>query len=276
MNSADSQAVLITGVSTGIGLGMTETLLSKGHRVFGSVRSPELAQKLEGRLGENFTSLVFDLSSGSQIERAKMRVESALAGSPLNAIINSAGMAELGPLLHVDPECLTRHLDVLVTGQLRVIQAFVPLMTGDSVGRRIYNISSISGKWPNTFFGCYAAAKHALEGLSKTLRIELKRDGIQVVVVAPGNIATDIWSRQNMEAADRYKHTDYYRPLKARVQAIQNTMASEAMTIDEFSQLFYSIFTNPNPADRYTVMKCHKWRYPFSLLTKFQARAFPD
>lgn len=255
---------------------MTEALLREGHRVFGSVRSEDTATRLQDQLGDRFTPIVFDLGSSTQIAQAKEQIVSYLDGGDLNAIINNAGMAEIGPLLHVDPKELARHLDILVTGQLRVIQAFAPLLASSSIPRRIFNISSISGKWPNTFFGCYAAGKHALEGMSKTLRLELRKDNIDVIVIAPGNIATDIWSKQTMETVDRYKGTDYYSPLKARVQAIQNTMADEAMTIEEFSRLFCDIFSQPKPASRYTIMKCRKWRYPFSLLTKSEARAFPD
>ncbi len=272
LSNANTQAVLITGVSTGIGLGMAKKLLAEGCRVFGSVRSSNAAHELQAMLGNNFTPLIFDLSSSEQINRAKEALISSLSGQHLDAIINNAGIAEIGPLLHVTPESLTRHLDILVTGQLRVIQAFTPLLSSQPVPGRIFNISSISGKWPNVFFGNYTAGKHALEGLSKTLRLELERDNIKVIVIAPGNIATSIWTKQTMELVEQYKGTDYYRALKARLNGIQHNMADEAMTVEEFSTLFYDIYQNPNPANRYTIMKCRKWRYPFSKLTKMKTR----
>jgi NAD(P)-dependent dehydrogenase (short-subunit alcohol dehydrogenase family) len=248
--------VLITGVSSGIGLGMARKFLSEGHRVFGSVRSRERADELRRTLGESFEPLVFDICNQEQIDRAEETLSAALPEGRLSALINNAGSAEIGPLLHVAAETLERHLDTLVVGQLRVIQRFFRYLAGQGhPGGRIINISSISGVGANTYFGCYAAAKHALEGLSKTLREEVRGYGVAVTVVAPGNIATDIWTKQRPELIEPYRQTDYYAALQGKLEWIAAHAVRDAMSVEEFADALYGIFANPMPADRYTIVK---------------------
>lgn len=270
------QSILITGVSSGIGLGITKKLLDHGHRVFGSVRTEEKAKQLEAALGDNFIPLIFDISSEQQIASAQEKLIHSLGQSSLDAIINNAGTAEIGPLLHMPIESFTQHLDILVVGQLRVIQAFHSLLPTANEGTpgRIFNISSISGVWPNPFFGSYSAGKHALEGLSKTLRNELKSFGTKVIVIAPGNISTEIWAKQTTELLEQYKNTAYYDQLHRYLNHIGKNSSENAMTVDEFSDSFCQIFDNQNPKERYTIMKSRKWKYPLSLLFKVKTRTF--
>jgi NAD(P)-dependent dehydrogenase (short-subunit alcohol dehydrogenase family) len=252
--SPDRGAVMITGVSSGIGLGMARAFLQHGHRVFGSVRSESNANELCRSLGEGFTPLLFDVRNAGQIERAAHTLRELLPEGRLAALINNAGSAEIGPLLHVSPDVLTAHLDTLVVGQLRVIQRFFGfLVASPATPGRIINISSISGTGANTFFGCYAAAKHALEGLSKTLREEIKASGVPVVVVAPSNIATSIWPKQRPEIIDQYRDTAFYNGLREKLNWIAEHAMKEAMSVEDFSRVVYDIFSAPAPAHRYTV-----------------------
>jgi NAD(P)-dependent dehydrogenase (short-subunit alcohol dehydrogenase family) len=251
---------LITGVSSGIGLGMTKKLLREGYRVFGSVRSSHTAQELQRSLGSDFLPLVFDICQKEEIDRAVEVVNGVLAGQPLSVLVNNAGSAEIGPLLHVSPADFARQLDVLVVGQLRVIQAFYPcLVRAVGTPGRIINISSVSGVGVNTFFGCYASAKHALEGLSKTLRQELLTSGVDVIVIAPGNIATEIWPKQTASLIEKYANTDYYPALQRTLHDIGTNVARDAMSVDEFCTAFYRVLTTANPRNRYTIVK-RKWR----------------
>lgn len=251
--------MLITGVSSGIGLGMAGKFLQEGHQVFGSVRSREKADELRERLGPGFSPLVFDLGKPDEIARAAAELRASPAGGQLGALINNAGYAEIGPLLHVPPESLTQHLDTLVVGQLRVVQQFFPNLIADRARPgRIINISSISGTGASPLFGCYVTGKHALEGLSKNLREELRRYGVAVVVVAPGNIATDIWPKQRTEILERYRETDYYPALRQKLEWIGKDAVPNAMSIEEFTAELYAIYRDPAPADRYTIIKGRK------------------
>jgi NAD(P)-dependent dehydrogenase (short-subunit alcohol dehydrogenase family) len=263
------RAVVITGVSSGIGLAMAKKLLGHGYRVFGSVRSSAKAQELQASLGPRFTPLVFDICTQHEIDAARAELAQRLNGEPLAALINNAGSAEIGPLLHVAPESLQRQLDTLVVGQLRVIQAFFEYLTPPSTPPgRIFNISSVSGVGANTFFGCYAAGKHALEGLSKTLREELRDRGVPVIVIAPGNIATDIWPKQTDDLIAGYRGTRYYPALQGALREMRTHTVRDAMSVDEFAEAFYTIFRSPTPADRYTVIKMRRRRW----LSRFRVR----
>jgi NAD(P)-dependent dehydrogenase (short-subunit alcohol dehydrogenase family) len=266
---SQAEAVLITGVSSGIGLGMARRLLRHGHRVFGSVRSEAKARELQSALGARFTPLIFDICKPAELDRARAQLGAALGDGRLAALINNAGSAEIGPLLHVPPESLQRQLDTLVVGQLRVIQAFFEFLTPiRGPAGRIINISSVSGVGANTFFGCYAAGKHGLEGLSKTLREEVRERGVQVVVIAPGNIATEIWPKQTDDLIEAYKSTRYYPALRNSMRAIRTHTVRDAMSVEEFADAFYAIFRNPTPAPRYTVVKKRRRRF----LSRFRVR----
>ena len=255
----DRSAVLITGVSSGIGLGMTREFLRRGHRVFGSVRSEDKAEELRLTLGEGFEPLVFDVCDQPSIDRAEARLRTLLPSAQLSALINNAGFAEMGPILHVSPDNLTRHLNTLVVGQLRVIQSFFRYLSASAKAPgRIINVSSISGVQASSFFGCYVAGKHALEGMSKTLREEVRRYGIPVIVVAPGNIATEIWGKQRADQLEPYRQTDFFAALQQRLQWIASDAVPNSMSVGEFSAALYEIFSDAKPADRYTIVKGKK------------------
>jgi short-subunit dehydrogenase len=259
--------VLITGVSSGTGLGLADKFISEGYQVIGTVRTHEKATELQSRFGKALVPLVFDVTKPDQVASASRTLKQELGVEYLSAIINNAGSAEIGPLLHVSTEEFKEHLNVLVVGQLSVIQTFyqflMPEDTNQTVGK-IINITSISGVWANYLFGCYVAGKHALEGLSKTLREECAIYGIKVIVVAPGNIATTIWDKQTDEITEKYRNTDYYSSLKNTISNIRSNVVKNAMSVDEFSDAFYSIFKDISPANRYTIIKSRNNRIPFS------------
>lgn len=259
-------SVLITGVSSGIGLAMARKFLRGGFQVFGSVRSSATGETLAKELGPAFVPLCFDICQVSEIRQARAKLEATLAGRKLHALINSAGSAEIGPLLHVPLDDFRRQLEVLVVGQLAVIQELFPSLATTKVagaGGRIINITSISGVNANPLFGCYAAGKHAFEGLSKTLRKEVERFGVRVVVVAPGNIKTAIWENQTSELIERYRDTEYFESLRGLLRHVGDSIVPNAMTAEEFADALFEIAMLPSPAERYTVRK-EPSRIPFA------------
>jgi NAD(P)-dependent dehydrogenase (short-subunit alcohol dehydrogenase family) len=259
--------VLITGVTSGTGLGLTKKFLDQGYQVFGSVRSAEKAEELQPELGKNFIPLVFDICKPEEISAAAEELKTRLGEGSLSAIINNAGSARIGPLLYVSLDELRAHLEVLVVGHLAVIQSFyrflIPQVPDYSTGK-IINISSVSGEGHNYMFGCYATGKHALEGLSKTLRKELEIFGIKVIVVAPGNISTSLWGKQTEKIINEYAATEYFPSLRQSITKINSTVVETAMTIEDFSEAFFGIYTEKEPADRYTIVKTRRKKIPFS------------
>src|SRR5512132_3995728 len=98
------QSVVITGVSTGIGWGITKVLIHRGFRVFGSVRKTEDAERLSQEFGENFVPLMFDVTDEPAVQAAAQRVREQLNGETLFGLVNNAGIAVPGPLIHLSTD----------------------------------------------------------------------------------------------------------------------------------------------------------------------------
>jgi len=85
-----------------------------------------------------------------------------------------------------------------------------------------------------------------------------------VIVVAPGNIATSIWDKQTDDIIEKYRNTDYYQLLKNQMSNIGSDVVTKAMSVEEFSNAFFSVFEDTRPADRYTIIKSKNNKIPFS------------
>ncbi len=193
------KAVVITGVSTGIGHGSAAEFCRRGWRVFGSVRRADQGEALRRELGENFTPLLFDVTDRDAVNKGAEQVKAMLGGQALDGLVNNAGISIAGPLFLQPPEIVRRQLEVNVLGVVHAVQAFLPLLRRPkgSTERpgRIVNMSSASGRIGFPFVGAYVASKHALEGLSDSLRRELLIYGVDVIVIEPGAIDTPIWEK---------------------------------------------------------------------------------
>lgn len=219
--------VMITGVSSGIGLDCARLLLERGYRVIGTLRSQEDAQRLRGELGEDFLPLLLDVARPEGFAEAHRQVQAWVGDQGLAALVNNAGIASpCGPLLLQPLEEVRGMFEVNLFGLLGVIQTFAPLL-GAQPGYprqpgRVINLGSVSGRVVTPMAGCYAASKHALEGLSDALRVELAIYGIEVVVIEPGPIRTPIWSKAKPDP--RYAGSDY----AGAMQALQRLVTSNA------------------------------------------------
>src|SRR5438128_6247688 len=212
-NSA-MRSVVITGASTGIGWATAKLLLDRGYRVFGSVRKPAEADRLKAEFGANFTPLLFDVTDEAAVLAAAREVRTALNGEKLAGLVNNAGIAVAGPVLGLSADEFRRQMDVNVIGPIIATQAFGPLLGADASLKgppgRIVMISSVAGKNGNPLTPAYAASKHAIEGLSESLRRELMLFGIDVIIVAPAPVRTPACSKaQEAVGVSRYQTTPY-------------------------------------------------------------------
>jgi NAD(P)-dependent dehydrogenase (short-subunit alcohol dehydrogenase family) len=193
------KSIVVTGASTGIGWGCVKVLVREGFHVFGSVRKASDGERLSREFGERFTPLVFDVTDEDAVAAGAGQVAAALANSTLFGLVNNAGIAVSGPLLYLAIDDFRHQFAVNLTGQLIVTQAFAPLLGADRARQgspgRIVMMSSIAGRNGLPFLGAYASSKFALEGMSESLRRELMLFGVDVIVVAPGAIATPIWDK---------------------------------------------------------------------------------
>jgi NAD(P)-dependent dehydrogenase (short-subunit alcohol dehydrogenase family) len=208
-----SRSAVVTGASTGIGYAAVEMLVKAGFHVFAGVRNAADADRLQAAFPGGCTALVFDITDGEAIRRAADAVAARLEGATLAGLVNNAGIAVAGPLLLLPLDDIRRQLEVNVTGQIAVCQAFAPLLGTDPARKgppgRIVMMSSVSGQFAAPFMGPYAASKHALEAVSDSLRRELMIFGIGVTVIGPGAIATPIWDKAADLEASPYPGTPY-------------------------------------------------------------------
>ncbi len=251
-----TKSVMITGVSSGIGLATAVRLAGYGYHVFGSVRQPADAERVQAQLGERFTPLVFDVTDHAGVETAVSQVQAALGEQNLAGLVNNAGISTLGPLAHMPLDDFRRQFEVNLFGLLDVTQQFLPVL-GARPGApephgRIVNVSSVSGRIAYPFFGAYAASKHALEGLSDALRRELILYGIDVIVVEPGTTSTPIIDKAS-EGAGQYLDTPYSDIIrKMQSEAVAERRAS-AIPVEKVSDIIVKALEVENPKARYPI-----------------------
>jgi NAD(P)-dependent dehydrogenase (short-subunit alcohol dehydrogenase family) len=250
------KSVVVTGASTGIGWGCAKVLIASGFRVFGSVRKQADADRLVQELGSNFTPLIFDVTDEAAVAAAAKQVDTALRGETLFGLVNNAGIAVPGPLLYQKIEDFKQQMTVNVIGHLIVTQAFAPLLGADRARKgplgRIVMISSVGGRNASPLLGAYNASKFALEGMSESLRRELIPFGIDVIVVAPGTVATSIWDRPDAINVAEFAHTSYAPALaKLKVHMIVN--GRRGLPPEQVGETVKTALTAARPKARYTV-----------------------
>jgi NAD(P)-dependent dehydrogenase (short-subunit alcohol dehydrogenase family) len=250
------KSVVVTGASTGIGWACVKVLIARDFRVFGSVRRQADAARLSNEFGPNFTPLIFDVTDEAAVAAGAAQVRSALDGETLFGLVNNAGIAVPGPLLMVKIGDFKQQIAVNLTGQLIVTQAFAPLLGVDRERRgdpgRIVMISSVSGKnaWP--FLGPYSASKFGLEGMSESLRRELMLFGIDVIIVAPGTVATPIWDRADALDAALFAGTPYADALGV-LKHFMIANGRKGLPPDQLGEVVKTALTAAKPKTRYTV-----------------------
>jgi NAD(P)-dependent dehydrogenase (short-subunit alcohol dehydrogenase family) len=250
------KSVVVTGVSTGIGWGATKVLTRKGFHVFGSVRKQADADRLKQEFGDRFTPLLFDVTDEAAVRAGAEQVRAALKGQKLFGLVNNAGIAVAGPLLHLPVSEFRQQMEVNLTGVVIATQAFAPLLgadeTLDGEAGRIVMISSVGGKSGTPFMAPYNASKFALEGLSEALRRELMIYGIDVIVVAPGAVSTEIWGKAEQVDVTPYASTKF-APALDKVRAFMLLLAKSGLEPEVLGEVIHRALTTPKPKVRYTV-----------------------
>ena len=180
----NSNVVVITGVSSGIGRITAEKFAKSGCRVFGTVRNIAKAQSIPG-----VVLVEMDIRDEASVRNG---IQSIIAEAKrIDVLVNSAGVTLLGATEETSIAEAQSLFDTNVFGILRTIQAVLPHMREQRSGR-IVNISSVLGFLPAPYMGLYSASKHAVEGMSETLDHEVRKFGIRVVLVEPSFTRTSL------------------------------------------------------------------------------------
>lgn len=252
--SSSRGAVVITGASTGIGHASALHLASLGFQVFAGVRRDADADRLRAAGNGSIEPVRIDVTDQSSIDAAAEQVREATGGR-VAGLVNNAGIAVPGPLEHLPMDEFRRQIEVNLTGQVAVTQAFLPMLR-PSRGR-IVNIGSIGGRVALPLLGPYAASKHAMEGLTDSLRRELRPAGIEVSIIRPGPIATEIWERGNNKADELLERmpeaAEHYGPAIAAARAGAQERLKEAIPPSEVAEVVAHALTSDRPRTRYLV-----------------------
>ena len=185
MPTIQGKTALVTGASSGIGKSTVQMFLDEGATVYAAARR---IGKMEDLAESGARILSLDVCSDDSIMNCVSTITEA-EGS-IDILVNNAGYGSYGALEDVSIDEARRQFEVNIFGLARLIQLVLPRMRENHYGK-IVNISSVGGKIYTPFGAWYHATKHALEGLTDSLRLEVSEFGIDPIIIEPGGIATD-------------------------------------------------------------------------------------
>jgi NAD(P)-dependent dehydrogenase (short-subunit alcohol dehydrogenase family) len=234
-------SVFVTGAAGGLGGATARLFEERGWTVFA-------ADLVAPRVGVPVTLDVTDTSSCAAA--AKQVADAAPDG--LDAVVNFAGVLEVGPLVDIAEERMRRILDVNVLGTYRVNKAMFTLL--EQAQGRVVNISSETG-WQHALplNGPYAMSKHAIEAYSDALRRELMFAGVRVVVIQPGPFRTSMTGGIADRFAEARHETTHFTRLVAKVGAAASREQARAHDPAELAQVVWTAVTARRPRRRYSV-----------------------
>lgn len=249
---ANSKTVLITGCSSGIGQCTAIGLQQRGYRVFASVRQEKDIEALQK---SGIESLQIDLTSSSSIEQGLESVLSASGGS-LYALFNNGAFGQPGAVEDLTRDALRKQFETNVFGWQELTNLVIPVMRKRGDGRIIQN-SSILGIVSLAYRGAYNASKYALEGLSDTLRLELKGSGIYVSIIEPGPITSNFRQnavahlKNNIDLKNSVHAENYLKTIKKLEQ--QGPVVPFTLPADAVLKKVIKALEKKRPAERYYV-----------------------
>lgn len=237
---------LITGASSGIGKSAAFLLQENGFKVYGAARRLEKMKDLKSK---GISTISLDITKEESIANCVNRI--LKKEGHIDVLVNNAGYGSYGAVEDVPMEEARRQFEVNIFGLARLTQLILPSMRKHKFGK-IVNISSMGGKVYTPFGAWYHATKHALEGWSDCLRLEVKPFGIDVVIVEPGGIKTP-WG---IIASENLKKTSgngaYAEIANKSADSIAKMYSSNQLTKPEvIGKVILKAITARNPKTRY-------------------------
>ncbi|TCT23948.1 short-subunit dehydrogenase [Thiobaca trueperi] len=217
MTPDNARTILITGCSSGIGHHCAHGLARRGWRVIASARKTEDVARLGA---EGLTAIRLDLDDPVSIRTGVAQTLDLTQGR-LDALFNNGAYGQPGAVEDLSRDVLRAQLETNLLGWHDLTCQVIPVMRAQGHGRIVQN-SSILGFIPLPYRGAYVASKYALEGLSDTLRLELRGTGISVSLIEPGPIASRFRANAHRAFLDRIDrersvHRDAYQRAEARL-----------------------------------------------------------
>jgi NAD(P)-dependent dehydrogenase (short-subunit alcohol dehydrogenase family) len=250
-----SGAVVVTGSSTGIGRACALGLDRAGFNVFAGVRKSEDGEALRREASDRLESLLVDVTDGESIAAAADRVREATGGR-LAGLVNNAGVSFAGPVEALPIDDYRRQLEVNVVGQVAVTQAMLAMIRA-ARGRVVF-ISSIGGRGGIAYLSPYNASKAAISAVGDSLRQEMRRFGVEVSIIEPGSIATEIW-RKGLESAPALRESlapemqELYGERLDRVEALARKTGARGLPAETVAEAVEHALTAEKPNARYVI-----------------------
>ncbi len=246
------KAILITGCSTGIGYCTAKALHERGYRVFATARKQESVDAL---LAEGLESLQLDLTDSESIKQAFDEVMRCTDGE-LYALFNNGAYGLPGAVEDLSREALRVQFETNVFGWQELTNLAIPVMRKQGFGRIIQN-SSVLGFVSLSFRGSYNASKYAIEGLSDTMRLELRGTNIHVSLIEPGPIASQFRANSVRALAefvdvDKSVHREKYLQVLARLNKKGPAVPFTRPPEDVLKRVIHAL-ESPKPQPRYYV-----------------------
>jgi len=247
-----SKSILITGCSSGIGLHAALTLSARGYQVFATARKAQDVADLEAK---GLTAYQLDLTKTESITQTVQQVLEQTGGS-LDYLFNNGAYGQPGALEDLPTQALREQFETNVFGWHELTKQIIPVMKRQGYGR-IIQCSSVLGFVSMAYRGAYNASKYAIEGLTDTLRLELKNANIKVLLLEPGPINTKF--RANALAAiqthidiDASDHKQQYQQQIARLSSEKSNAAFTLEPLDVTQALIHAL-ESKRPKLRYRI-----------------------
>jgi short-subunit dehydrogenase len=238
------KTVLVTGASSGIGEATAVALAKNGYKVYAGARRLEKMQQLKDL---SVTPLDLDVTDDTSILAALHQIINESGN--IDILINCAGYGSYGAVEDVPPEEALRQLEVNLLGLARITQLVLPYMRKQESGKLI-NITSIGGKIATPFGGWYHASKFAVEGLSDSLRNEVKKFGIDVIIIEPGGIKTE-WGGIAADSLNKYSGSTAYSSMAQKFAAGLRATETKVPGPQVIGDLIVKVLAKKRPRARY-------------------------
>ncbi len=249
---AGQKTILITGCSSGIGLCCAETLQARGWRVFATARKTADVEQLQS---QGLESLQLDLDDSYSIQQAVTEILQRTGGT-LDALFNNGAYGQPGAVEDLSRDTLRKQFETNLFGTAELMNHMIPVMRKQGHGRIVQN-SSVLGFVAMPYRGAYNASKFALEGLTDTLRLELKGTNIHLSLIQPGPIESKF--RSNAFAAfeanidpTNSPHRENYEAMEARLKK-EGPAAPFTLPGDAVADKLVHALESPRPKVRYPV-----------------------
>ena len=247
-----TQSILITGCSSGIGLHAALTLSARGYQVFATARKPQDVSALQDK---GLSAYLLDLTSTESITQTLAKVLEQTGGQ-LDFLFNNGAYGQPGALEDLPTHALKAQFESNVFGWHELTKQVIPVMRQQGHGR-IIQCSSVLGFVSMAYRGAYNASKYAIEGLTDTLRLELKSANIAVILLQPGPINTQFRANaltafQDNIAIDTSVHKAQYHQQIERLTSEKSNAPFTLEPIDVTQALIHAL-ESKRPKLRYRI-----------------------